>query len=268
MDAGIRLLGEVTLLPEDALRSLERAEREDAQAGARIETLAEQLEAARKERAALTYDEVLLLRAEDIRLLHERRIQVRAGKADLPKRRAELAGSEAELRRLAAELEWETSDIDQLLARLPARSKVASVRMLLSRRGGLLSGTENAQNALEEAETRLSEVAQQIAEMGSSVDVSKLAAAVEATRESGDITSRIKVAEGEIKDARAAIQRQLRSLKPEVSEEEALGSMSVPPRDMVQSHRDARRDLDQRLNGLSRTHSRRRTGIGPADKGL
>ena len=100
---------------------------------------------------------------------------------------------------------------------------------------------------LEEAETRLGEIAQQLAEMGSPVDVSKLAAAVGATRESGDITSRIKVAEDEIKDAQAAIERQLKSLKPEVSEEEALGSMLVPPRDMVQSHRDARRDLDQRL---------------------
>jgi uncharacterized protein YhaN len=247
IEDGIRLLGKVTLLPEDALQSLERAEREDAQAAARVETLTEQLEAVRKERAVLTCDEALLLRAEDIQHLHERRIQVRAGKADLPKRRAELASSEADLRRLAAELEWETSNIDRLLARLPARSKVASVRMLLGRRGELLSGTENARNALEEAETRLGEAVTMIAEMGNPVEVSRLAATVQATRESGDITSRIKVSEGEIKDAQAAIQQRLKSLRPEVSDEEALGSMSVPPRDTVQAHRDALRDLDQHL---------------------
>jgi uncharacterized protein YhaN len=247
LDDGIRLLGKITLLPQDALQSLERAEREDAQAAARIETLTEQLEAGRKERTALTCDEVLLLRAEEIQQLHERRIQVRTGKADLPKRRAELASSEAELRRLAAELEWDTSDIDRLLARLPARSKVASVRMFLGRRGELLSGTENAWNAMEEAEARLGDAEQMIAEMGSLVDMSRLAAVVQAVRESGDITSRIKVGEGEIKDAEAAIHQRLKSLRPEVSDEEALGSMSVPPRDTVQAHRDALRDLDQHL---------------------
>ena len=247
LDAAVRALGQVTLLPEEALRSLEQAEREDAQAEARLETLSEQLEAVRKERASLTCDEALLLRADDIQHLHETRIRVRAGKADLPKRRAELAASEAELRRLAAELEWETADLDQLLARLPARSKVASVRLLLNRRGGLLSGTENAQHALEEAETRLGELLRQLAEMGNPVDVSKLAAAIGATRECGDLPSRIKVAEGEAKDGRAAIQRHLRSLKPAVSEEDILASLSVPPRDTVQTHRDARRDLDQQL---------------------
>ncbi len=248
LDASIAALGKVTPLPEDARQRLETAERDDAHAAARIETLTEQLEAARKERTALTYDEVLLLRAEDIQQLHERRIQVRAGRADLPERRAELASAEADLRRLAGELEWETADIDQLVARMPARSKVAGVRTLLSRRGELLSGAETAQATLEEAEARLAEITQQIAEMGAPVDVSKLAAVIRATRESGDITSRIKGAEGETQEAQAAIQRHLGSVKPEVSNEEALGSMSVPPRDMVQRHRDARRDLDQRLN--------------------
>ena len=64
--------------------------------------------------------------------------------------------------------------------------------------------------ALEEAETRFGEGAQQISEMGSPVDVSKLASVLGATRESGDLASRIKVAESEIREAQAAIQRQLR----------------------------------------------------------
>ncbi len=186
---------------------------------------------------------------------------MRSGKADLPKRRAELAGSEADLRRLAAELEWETSDIDRLLARLPARSKVAGVRTLLSRRAGLLSDTESARQTLEEAETRLGEVVRQIAELGQPLDMSKLAAAVGAARESGDLASRIRVAEGEIRDALAAIQRHLGSLKPEVSGEEALVSIPAPPRDTVQSHRDARRDLEQRLAAC-------RERVGTAERDL
>ncbi len=76
----------------------------------------------------------LLARADDIQQLHDRRIQIRAGKADLPKRRAELAGAEATLNRLAAELEW-CGDVDQLIARIPARAKIATLRTLLNRRG-------------------------------------------------------------------------------------------------------------------------------------
>jgi hypothetical protein len=62
---------------------------------------------------------MLLARGEDIKQLHDRRIEIRAGKADLPKRRAKLAGAQATLNRLAAELEW-TGDVDQLIARIPA----------------------------------------------------------------------------------------------------------------------------------------------------
>ena len=45
-----------------------------------------------------------------------------------------LAAAEAALSRLAAELEW-SGDIDQLIARIPAKAKVAVLRGLLNRRG-------------------------------------------------------------------------------------------------------------------------------------
>lgn len=246
LDAEIAALGEVTPLPEHARQTLDAAERDDANAAARLETLTEQLEITRKERAALTYDETLLLRAQDIKQLHEWRIRVRAGKVDLPKRRAELASAEADLRRLAGELEWEAVDNDQLVARIPARSKVAAVRTLLNRRGEQLSAAENAQGALEEAKARLVEIKQQVGDMGVPVDVSTLAAVIKATRDMGDIDSRVSAAEGEAQDAQAAIERRLRLLKPAVADEETLAAMPVPPRDTVQTHRDAQRDLDQR----------------------
>ena len=246
LDTTIAALGEVTPLPTDACQTLEAAEREDANATARIETLTEQLETARRERAALTYDEALLLRAQDIEHLHERRIQVRAGKADLPKRRAELASAEADLRRLASELEWEAGDIDQLVARIPARSKLAAVRTLLNRRGERVSAVESTKVALEEAEAMVAELRQQLDDMGVPVDVSMLAAVVRATREIGDIGSRVSTIEGEAQATQAAIERCLRLLKPAVTDEEALAAMPVPPRDSVQTQRDTRRDLDQR----------------------
>lgn len=244
--SGIESLGEVTLLPEDARGALREAEEKIEQTVTRIETLTEQLEAVRGERAALVCDESLLLRAQDIHHLNERRIQVRAGKADLPKRRAELAGAEAAMRSLAAELEWEAADVDRVLSRLPTRARSAAARALISSRGGLLSGLENARKAVEEAETRLAEVVQGLAELGTPADVSRLAAAVEATRAGGDVGSRIRAVESEIRDLDAAIHRHLALLKPEVPDVQTLESIPVPPRDTVQGHRDERRDLDQR----------------------
>ena len=246
LDTTIAALGEVTALPTDARQALEAAEREDTNATVRIETLTAQLELARAERAALTYDEVLFLRAQDIEHLHERRIQVRAGKADLPKRRAELASAEADLQRLAGELEWEASDIDVLVDRIPARSKLATVRTLLTRRGERISAVDSTTVALDEAEALVADLRQQLDDMGVSVDVSLLAAVIKATREMGDIASRGSTMEGEAKVTQAAIERRLRLLKPVVADEEALAAMPVPPQDSVQTQRDLQRDLDQK----------------------
>jgi uncharacterized protein YhaN len=249
LEAEVALLGQVIPLPEDARSRLEKAEQDDANAAARIETLTEQLEGARRERSALSYDEGLLLRAEEISQLHERRIQVRAGKGELPNYRAELAVAEAELRHLAQELGWNLTDIERLMGWIPARSKVARVRSLLNRQGAQLSATEAARVALEESEARRAEIGQQFTEMRAPSDVSTLAAVIGATRESADIASRISSVEKEAAELQIEIQRQLASLKPGIGDERALTSMSLPPRDIVQSHRDARRDLDQRLQG-------------------
>jgi hypothetical protein len=83
-EGAIQALGEVVPFEADASKILERAAKDEAAAMARIATLNEQIAAHEAERAALTFDEALLARAEDIAQLRDRRIQVRAGKADLP----------------------------------------------------------------------------------------------------------------------------------------------------------------------------------------
>ena len=100
-------MGTVIALPEDAQKVLEDSERKESEASTRIDTLSGQLEMAREELEDLTYDEQLVLRADDVRQLHERRIEIRREKADLPKRQAELDSAEKELRALAAELGWQ-----------------------------------------------------------------------------------------------------------------------------------------------------------------
>jgi hypothetical protein len=103
-EGAVQSLGEVIPFDADASKILEKAAKDEAAATVRIATLNEQIAALKAERAALTFDDALLARGEDIAQLRDRRIQVRAGKADLPKRRAELAAAEATLNRLAGNL--------------------------------------------------------------------------------------------------------------------------------------------------------------------
>jgi len=63
------------------------------------------------------------------------------------------------------ELEW-TGDIDQLIARIPAKAKVAALRGLLNRRGAQSGAVENAKSAVAEAEDRLGEIAAELKRMG------------------------------------------------------------------------------------------------------
>ena len=72
----IAALGEVVPLPENAYSSLKSSERELASATARVETLNEDLEREWHQRDALTLNEDLLLRNDDIQQFHKRRIEV------------------------------------------------------------------------------------------------------------------------------------------------------------------------------------------------
>jgi uncharacterized protein YhaN len=243
----ILALGEVVSLPEDARSKLEAAESEHASATTRVETLNEQLQSEQSQRDALKCNEELLLRDDDIQQFHKRRIEVQKEKADLPNRHAELATAEANLRRLAEELEWEAGDIEQLVKRIPPRAKVGAVRTLLNSRGEKASGIGNAKAAVEEVENQIANLKQELDGMAAPVDVSKLAAVIKATRESGAIASRINAAEGEIRETGAIIQRRLKSLNPQVAVEETLASILIPSRDTVQNHRDDARSADQQM---------------------
>jgi uncharacterized protein YhaN len=241
----IEALREVIPFDADASKVLEKAATDEATATARIAALSEQIAALEAECAALIFDDALLARAEDIAQLRDRRIQVRAGKADLPKRRAELAAAEAALNRLAGELEW-TGNVDQLIARIPAKAKVALLRGLLNRRGAQSGAVENAKSAVAEAEDKLGEIAAEIEAHGPVTDVSKLAAVIKATRELGDIAGQVANSKREEQEARTTIARLSKAMQPAVSDAAALESTPVPPQASVEAHRDACRSLEQR----------------------
>jgi uncharacterized protein YhaN len=246
IEAAIEALGTVIPFHADASRSLEMASKDDADAASRIATLNEQVASLQAERSALVFDQALLARADDIRQLRDRRIQIRAGKVDLPKRQAELAGAEATLNRLAAELEW-SGDIGQIIARIPPRGKVATLRTLLNRRGEQIGAVANAKAAMIEADDKLAELAAQIHALGVATNVSKLAAVIKAARGAGDITGQIANSRRDEQDAHDAIDRTFKTLRPAVGSREILASMSVPPPALVEAHRDACRNIDQRF---------------------
>lgn len=247
LDKEIADLGEVVQLPEDARSNLEAAEREHADAATRIDTLKEQLETERSQRDELMYDEEFLIREEDIQQFHKRRIEVQKERADLPNRYAELASAEANLRRLAEELEWKADDIEKLVKQIPSRVKAAALRTLLNSRGERMSGIASAKASIDDIEGQVADLKHELDGMGAPIDVAKLAAVLKATRESGDIASRINTAEAETREAKATIQRHFKALKPQVVEEEVLASIPVPSRDTVQNHRDAQRRNDQKM---------------------
>jgi uncharacterized protein YhaN len=252
LDAAIADLFDARRLPEDALDRLDAAEAEDRAAAARIEVLAGQLEELRQGRSELKCDETLLLHENDVEQLHERRIKVRDGRADLPKRRAELAAAEADLQRLAVELGWEAASVEEIIGRVPTRAKVATLRTLLNQRSGRLAAVESARAAREEAEARADELREQEAAIGPSTDVSTLAAVTRAARAKGDIAARIGAAEAEVENAETDVQRILESPAPPVADEAALRSLSAPSRDAVLEYRDSLREVDLSLNARRR----------------
>ena len=243
----INTLGRVIPLPENARSTLDVAEREQLSASTRIETLNEQIATERGKSEALEWNEELLIREDDIKEFHKRRIEVQKEKTDLPHRRAELISAEGNLRQLAGELEWEGGDIESLVGRIPPRAKLSVLRGLLTSRGERASSISSAKAAVEELEIQIADVQEEFDAMGTPVDVSNLAAVLKATREEGDIASRIKITETEIREAKIAIDRRLRFLRPTIDEEQVLVSTPVPSRDKIQNHRDDRRNAEQRV---------------------
>ncbi|MBI5263857.1 MAG: AAA family ATPase [Bradyrhizobium sp.] len=251
IEAAIAELGAVTILPDDAAALLDAAARNDEAAATRLAALTEQIEALRTERAPLTYDDALLQREQDIAHLHERRIQVRAGKADLPKRRVELAGAEAAIRRLATDLDWQGKDIDQIIAGIPARSKVTLLRSLLGRRGVLASAVENAELAVQEAHDKASDLESQIAASQDAINTAALAAAIKVAANAGDFAARAASATRERDEADSTIRQRFQAMSPAPRDEEALVAMSIPPFEAVQQHRDAQHDLHRRIQATN-----------------
>ena len=246
LEQEIAAASNVVVLPENAAARLAEAEGHEAEMQAKVKILEPQLDQAQQKLGGLDFDEVLVQRADDITQLHEQRIKIRSGKDHLPKRRAELEYELGELARLATELGWETAEPAELIDRIPARGKVAQLRALGAQRGELTTMVQETNKAVEEAQTSLNEKTDRLGEMGEALDVARLAAVLNAVRDSGDVASRIRSAQGRVQEASEQIGRVGKSLKPPLPDDTDIETLPVPPRATVQEHRDLVRDWTQR----------------------
>ncbi len=252
LEREIDAMGEVALLPENARQAFEEAGRREAEASARIETLSGTLVRARKELEALSCDDRLIQRADEIKHLDEQRIAIRPERVDLPKRRAELAAVEDEVRALAGELDWNETEVDGLVARIPARGKVAAARSLFGQHGGLASDLRSGAAALEEAEAQRNGLQERFENASETADFSRLDAAIRAVRARGDLSGRVGLAEQGLREAQRRVDQVLGSLQPAVPDDQDVVKMPTPPRAAVQKHRDKVRDWERRVGETDR----------------
>ena len=246
LDKCIKDLGSIVMLPEDAREVFEESARKDRQASAKLDTLLSLLADACEELSALIYDKQVILRGDDVEHLHERRIEVRKGKADLLKRHAELDASEAELRSLSAELGWLEGNVDDLIARIPARVKVKAAQLVLNQRGARASDRDTKAGTLREKEEKCTRLKERLGSLDETPDVSRLAAVIKAIRERGDIGGRVRDMAQSVQELQGRVDTLLSDLHSRIPTERSFEEMQVPPRSLVQHHRDQFREWEQR----------------------
>ena len=231
-------LGNVIELPEDAFGQLDQAVQQEAKAKAQIDVLAPQLKEAHQKLEAITFDESLVRRAEDIVQLSEQRIAVRSEREDLPRRRDEYRLELESLARLAAEIGWDFEESGELIERIPSRSDVELVRSLMTRHGKLAVKLGGVRKELENAQAALQDKTERLTGMGTAKDVSGLVAVVNVVKNVGDVTGRIRATQGKLADITESIAVRLRSMTPFLPASTNLETLALPPRDTVVAHRD------------------------------
>ena len=258
LERALEELGAVVLLPEESREILDASEREESEGLARIDTLSNHLERVQEEQAALTYDERLLTRADDIERLHERRIEVRPMREDLPLRQAELEIEQNRMLGLARELGWRDGNAEELIARLPGRVAVRGARSLFNERGGLDSDVKNKAASLRQALAEQTELQKRFEVMEDLIDIAGLEAVVRALRQSGDIGERIRSANQRLEESRQRVNHLLSLLHPSVESPKAAAQAPVPARVAVENHRAKVRDWESRTRDLARQSTQAR----------
>ena len=248
LDRQLARLVSVVSLPNDAKSTFEEAAGKDGELAARIDTLKRQLGSAKASLGDLAFDDKLLQRSKDIDQIEERRIQIRAEKADLPKRQAELAAAENRLRTDARDLGWPESDAYELASRIPPPGKVKVAQDLLKRRGERALAVKNASDQLADSREAVADKTKRLEKIGGLADFSRLSAIVSTVQKQGDLLGSLNNAGEKFEQAQELADRRLEALQPSVPNETMLTAAPVPGRPLVKDFGDREQNLRGRLH--------------------
>ncbi len=203
-----------------------------------IATLWEKADKLVAEKEALTTDDALTSRSDDIRLLNERRIELGPERDDLPKRRDDLRRLIGDLRKLAAKLGWTQSDDDALLQRVPESAQLARIDALSKQRPLLGLEIQNATSELENDQSRTRRAGQELERLGNVRDPLHILAAEKNVEILSDlVTARIE-SENEHFRLREQAAEQCAPLLACVSDETALTRLTVPSLELIGAHKE------------------------------
>ena len=129
-------------------------------------------------------------------------------------------------------------DPGELIERVPSRSKIERVQLLLVQDKEIAAVIHSTHTALGEARVALEQKRALLNEMGQASDVSKLKAVLSAVHDSGDVAVRIREARGQVDKETEQIERMMQALNPSLPDGADIEALAVPPQDTVVTQRD------------------------------
>ena len=245
----INALGEIVEFEAGTAQRLREAETERRDATLLLKQARSELDKTRDKRAAIHWDERLLGRKTEIGSLHNQRISVSKGVADLPELRRKLLEQQQSLVARALEVGWGELGADAIAARVPRSSKLTTMRTALTKWDRQRTQVEAAQASAYEATSRLQGIRDDLANVGTGRDTDNLKALIEATkREFGGIGAQVATERAKATEAAADARRLHSAMDPQPASIEEAVSLATPSELDIRGWRDRRRDLDKELD--------------------
>lgn len=248
LEREIEGLGSVAELPEGSADRLRNAEEQCRRASLLLKAERSKLEKAKAERDSIQWDQVVLGRKGEIDSLHQQRIQVKKGIADLPGLKRKLEEEQQKLAGMAPDCGWDGLGADAIVEKIPHRSQLGQTRTMLADWSDKSARVESTQAAAREAVSHLEKARAAFEAIGAPRDVRDLAALLAAaTKEHGGIGALVASAHTETAEARAEVDRIYAAMEPLPDSIEGAVRLVTPSMEEVQDWRDRHHELEQRL---------------------
>ena len=233
------------LLPEDARQIFEQASRQGALVQAEMTRLQTALSELDQALAAITLDNPVLARADEITRLDEARVQCHDHPARLQRHQEKLQTLQARVKALAAELDWPAEDEAAVARRLPAPAWRERMAQLIRRHQTLQHAVEKARHERDAQAQNLSQWQAQLQSLASEGIDPALSDLLEQARRLGDPDTQSDALASERQRLDAALEATLAGMGPWHQPIDRLQAMLVPEASQVdtlrvQQHDDAR----------------------------